>query len=53
MENVFNKRISGTPGSGTYIFEPIPSGVNPITWDGSFSFDVILCGERSFIPCMT
>lgn len=53
VENVFNKRISGTPGSGTYIFEPIPSGVNPITWDGSFSFDVILCGERSFIPCTT
>lgn len=52
-ENVFAKRISGTQGSGTYIFEPIKSGVNPVTWDGSFAFDVILCGERSWPPCST
>lgn len=52
-ENVFAKRISGAQGSGTYVFEPIPPGVNPVTWDGSFSFDVILCGERSFPPCTT
>lgn len=51
VQNVFNRRISGTQGSGTYIFEPIPSGVNPVTWDGSFDFDVILCGERSWPPC--
>lgn len=50
-QNVFNRRISGTQGSGTYIFEPIKSGVNPVTWDGSFNFDVILCGERSWAPC--
>lgn len=50
-QNVFNRRISGTAGSGTYVFEPIPSGVNPVTWDGSFDFDVILCGERSWPPC--
>lgn len=50
-QNVFNRRVSGTQGSGTYVFEPIPSGVNPVTWDGSFDFDVILCGERSWPPC--
>ena len=52
-ENVFNRRISGTQGSGTYIFEPIPSGVQTVTWDGSFAFDVYLCGERSWLPCTT
>ncbi len=50
-ENVFNKRIDGASGSGTYVFEPIPPGVNAITWDGSFAFDVVLCGERSWAPC--
>lgn len=49
--NVFDKRISGVKGSGTYIFEPIPSGENAVTWDGSFPFDVTLCGERSWAPC--
>lgn len=53
VTNVFDKRISGAAGSGTYIFEPIKSGVNAITWDGSFKFDVILCGERSWAPCTT
>lgn len=52
-ENVFHRRISGVQGSGTYIFEQVPAGVNPITWDGSFAFDVILCGERSLVPCTT
>lgn len=49
--NVFNRRISGTQGSGTYIYEPIPRGESIVTWDGSFAFDVILCGERSLLPC--
>ena len=53
VTNVFDKRISGIAGSGTYIFEPIPSGYNPVTWDGSFKFDVVLCGERSWAPCTT
>lgn len=51
--NVFDRRISGAQGSGTYVFEPIPSGVNAVTWDGSFPFDVVLCGERSWAPCTT
>lgn len=52
-QNVFNRRIGGGQGSGTYVFEPIPSGVNNVTWDGSFAFDVVLCGERSWAPCTT
>ena len=52
-QNVFDKRISGASGSGTYVFEPIPSGISGVTWNGSFPFDVVLCGERSWVPCTT
>lgn len=51
VENVFSKRLPGAQGSGTYIFESIPPGVNQVVWDGSFSFDVVLLSERSWVPC--
>ncbi len=41
-ENVFNKR-----NKNSYIFQPIPSGQNIVTWDGYYGFDVILYEERS------
>lgn len=50
-ENVFSERLPGTQGSGTYIFEQIPPGVNQVVWDGSFSFDVVLLSERNWVPC--
>lgn len=52
-ENVFARRIDGAPGSGSYVFEKVRAGVNPVSWDGSFPFDITLCGERSFPPCTT
>lgn len=52
-ENVFHRRLQGTQGSGTYIFEQVPSGSQAVTWDGSFDFDVYLLGERSWPPCST
>lgn len=51
--NVFERRIDGTQGSGTYVFEKIKAGVNPVSWDGSFPFDIVICGERSWPPCTT
>lgn len=51
--NVFDRRIDGAAGSGTYVFEPIPAGVSEVSWDGSFPFEVTLCGERSWVPCTT
>lgn len=27
-------------GGGSYIFQPLPSGVLPVSWDGSFGFDL-------------
>lgn len=42
VSNKFNGR-----NRESYIFKKIPSGAVPVTWDGTFSFDVILCEERS------
>lgn len=50
QENAFDK-IEGEymRGSGSYIFEKIPSGSSNITWDGSFSFDVETHEKRDVI----
>lgn len=51
VQNVFNRRIPGVAGSGTYIFEQVKPGHHAITWDGSFLLEVTLLGERSMVPC--
>ena len=50
VENAFDK-IKGEymQGSGSYIFEKIPSGMSSISWDGSFVFDVETHEERDVI----
>lgn len=40
--NVFNSR-----NRDSYIFEKIPPGNSNVSWDGDFSFDVVLLEERS------
>lgn len=40
--NHFNDR-----NKNSYVFEKIPAGQNPVTWNGDFGFDVILMEERS------
>lgn len=40
--NLFNFR-----NKESYIFEQIPPGSNPVTWDGSFDFNVTILEERS------
>ena len=40
--NKFNDR-----NKASYIFEKIPPGANPISWEGDFGFGVILMEERS------
>ena len=40
--NMFNNR-----NRNSYIFESIPSGANPVTWNGDWGFDFILLEERS------
>lgn len=40
--NLFNLR-----DRNSYIFEKIPSGLSEVTWNGPFSFDVVLIEDRS------
>lgn len=40
--NWFNKR-----NRSHYIFEPIPAGVNGVTWSGEFGFDLSVIEKRS------
>ena len=36
-------------GSGSYVFEKLPTGESDATWDGSFDFDVVVV-ERRYEP---
>ena len=40
--NWFSKR-----DTESYIFEPIPAGVNPVLWSGAFGFDLTVIEKRS------
>ena len=42
ITNLFNRR-----NKESYIFEKIPAGENSISWNGTFSFEIILHEERS------
>lgn len=45
--NVFDAAVFGAPGSGSYIFERIKPGANPITSSPGISFDLELYEGRS------
>lgn len=40
--NWFDKR-----GRASYVFEPIPPGMNPVSWLGDFGFDLTIIEKRS------
>ena len=40
--NWFDKR-----GRDNYIFEAIPTGINAVTWNGTFDFDLTIIEKRS------
>lgn len=45
--SVYDKRLRGSAGSGSYIFESIPSGVSAVSWQRSYGFSLILFDDRS------
>ena len=47
QKNIFDSREKGSD-----IFAPIQSGSNPMVWDGTFFFDLVLIAERS-VPVWT
>lgn len=49
--NEFPNALRGSgEGGGEYIFQPIPAGDNPVTWDGSFGVDVGYYREVGEVP---
>ena len=48
--NVFDKRLRGSSGSGTYLFEPIPAGRVEFSWDNGYAFDLILVDQTDTPP---
>lgn len=46
--NLFNKRVGQqVQGSGSYIFEGIPSGKNVVSWAANYIFDLTIYDERA------
>lgn len=50
VEQAYGMREPGGRGSGTYIFEKVPSGDNSLSWDNSFSFDLVTYEVRTSCP---
>lgn len=47
VSNCFHHRAGNQRrGGGSYIFESIAPGINEVSWDGSFGFDVTLYEQR-------
>lgn len=50
VEDAYADRERGGKGSGSYLFERIPTGDSSVTWDGSFFFDIVLRESRIAAP---
>lgn len=50
--NVFDDRLRGSLGSGTYLYEPIPAGRVAFSWDNGYAFDLVLVDQTSTPPWM-
>lgn len=46
-ESAFSKRLRGAKGSGTYVFEPVPTGESIISWNNTFGFNLTIFDERN------
>lgn len=52
--NMFAAGERGTgAGSGAYIFEPVPAGLNTVSWPNSFGFDVTVFEQSGEVPWQT
>jgi hypothetical protein len=50
VTNVYSKRERGVSGSGSYIFEPIPSGYNDFAWGNDAQMDLVTYEVRTAAP---
>ena len=50
VRDVFDKRLRGASGSGSYVFEPVPAGEHEVLSPKGLSFDVVTIERRAAIP---
>lgn len=48
--NLYDARVRGAEGSGSYVFETMPAGTLTVSWPQSFGIDVITIEERGSLP---
>lgn len=48
--NLFDKRVRGAEGSGTYAFQRLPAGTLSVTWPRTCALDVETIEERGSLP---
>lgn len=51
--NLFGSRLSGTEGSGTYVFQRLGAGQATVTWPQGYAVDVETIEERGVLPWST
>lgn len=49
-QDVFSKRLRGSEGSGSYIYELVPPGPQTVSWPQSFGVDVTIIERRGRLP---
>lgn len=49
-QNVFSKRLRGSEGSGTYVYQKAQPGETSVTWQQSFGFDLVAFERRGRLP---
>ena len=50
VTDVFHLRLRGSLGSGSYLYEPIPSGRVSFSWDNGYAFDLVLIDQTDTPP---
>ena len=48
--NLYDRRQRGTEGSGSYVFQRLPSGNLPVSWPQSYGVTLELIEERGALP---
>lgn len=50
VSDEYSLRARGAKGSGSYIFERIKPGTTTVSWDNTFTFDLVIYRTRSLPP---
>lgn len=48
--NLFDARLRGSEGSGSYVFQSLPAGTMTVSWPQSYGVDIDVIEERGQLP---